>query len=80
MPSIKDVTSFIEGKLYELISVGTGASRRWYANFDGTHGSGVACLIFEEDQGSLKDKLNAQTRYRGLFRVLDTVLLQHVGQ
>lgn len=81
LSAAKDASAFIAGKLYELISVGTGTSRRWYANFDGSHGSGVACLICEgEVQGSLKDKINAQTRYRALFRVLDTVLLQHVGQ
>ena len=72
-----DASTFIPGSLYELIQVGT----RWYANFDTSHGSGLACLICEgEVQGSLKDKINAQTRYRALFRVLDSVLLQHVGQ
>ncbi len=77
LSAVKDASAFIPGKLYELIQVGT----RWYANFDGAHGSGLACLIAEgEVQGSLKDKINAQTRYRALFRVLDSVLLQHVGQ
>jgi len=81
LSTAKDASAFIPGKLYELISVGSGDSLRWYANFDGTHGSGTACLICEgEVQGSLRDKLDGSTRYRALFRLLDSVLLQHVGQ
>lgn len=72
-----DASLFIPGKLYELIQVGTG----WYAEFSAGHAAGLACLICEGIvQGSLKDKLDGTTRYRGLFRVKDTVLIQHLGQ
>lgn len=77
----KDAADDIPGNLYELLSIGTGASRRWYAEFSPGHSGGTALLICEgEVQGSLKDKINGTTRYRALFRVLDSVLLQHVGQ
>lgn len=73
----KDASAFIPGKLYELTKVGA----RWYAEFSPAYAAGLSCLICEgEVQGSLKDKLTDTTRYRALFRVLDTVLLQHVGQ
>ena len=77
----KDASAYIPGKLYELLSIGTGASRRWYAEFSPGHSGGSAFLICEgEVQGSLKDKINGTTRYRALFRLLDSCLLQHVGQ
>lgn len=73
----KDASAFIPGKLYELTKVGT----RWYAEFSPVYAAGLSCLICEGIvQGSLRDKLEGNTRYRALFRVLDTVLLQHVGQ
>jgi len=80
-PGAADASSFIPGKLYELLMTGSGATRRWYAELSASHSGGYACLICEGIvQGSLKDKLEGNTRYRGLFRVLDSVLLQHVGQ
>lgn len=73
----KDASAFIPGKLYELTKVSTG----WYAEFSPVYAGGLSCLICEGIvQGSLRDKLEGNTRYRALFRVLDTVLLQHVGQ
>jgi hypothetical protein len=77
----EDASNYIPGKLYELLSIGTGSSRRWYAEYSAAHVAGTAMLICEGIvQGSLKDKLTDTTRYRGLFRFLDSVLLQHVGQ
>lgn len=80
LSAAKDASAFVAGNVYELISVGSGSSRRWYANYDTAHGTGLACLICEgEVQGSLKDLINAQTRYRALFRFIDSFLALHVG-
>ena len=73
----KDASAFIPGKLYELTKVST----RWYAEFSPVYAAGLSCLICEGIvQGSLRDKLEGNTRYRALFRVLESVLIQHVGQ
>lgn len=73
----KDASSYIPGKLYELTKVST----RWYAEFSPVYAAGLSCLICEGIvQGSLRDYLEGTTRYRALFRVLESVLLQHVGQ
>lgn len=73
----KDASAFIPGKLYELTKVST----RWYAEFSPVYAAGLSCLICEGIvQGSLRDYLEGTTRYRALFRVLESVLLQHVGQ
>jgi len=73
----KDASAFIPGKTYELTKVGT----RWYAEYAPVYAAGLACLICEGIvQGSLRDKLAGDTRYRALFRVKESVLLQHVGQ
>ena len=73
----KDASAYIPGKLYELTKVST----RWYAEFSPVYAAGLSCLICEGIvQGSLRDYLEGTTRYRALFRVLESVLLQHVGQ
>ena len=80
-PGAKDASAFIPGKLYELLMTGTGATTRWYAEFSAAHSGGSAILICEGIvQDTLKKKLDGTTRTRALFRILDSVLLQHVGQ
>jgi len=73
----KDASAFIPGKLYELTKV----SARWYAEYSPVYAAGLSCLICEGIvAGSLRAKLAGDTRYRAQFRVLESVLLQHVGQ
>lgn len=77
----KDASAYIPGKKYELIGIGTGDARRWYAEFSASYASGLACLICEGIvQDTLRKKLEGTTRVRALFRIIDSVLLQHVGQ
>ena len=76
-PGLADASSFIAGEVYELLH----SSSRWYAELSAAHTGGQAVLICEGIvQGSLKSKLTDTTRYRGLFRLIDSRLLQHVGQ
>ncbi|MHC4372432.1 MAG: hypothetical protein ACYSW8_32925 [Planctomycetota bacterium] len=80
-PGAYDASQFVPGKLYELLMTGSGATKRWWAEFAGTHSGGLSCLICEGIvQDTLRKKLEGTTRTRALFRFLDSVLLQHVGQ
>jgi hypothetical protein len=80
-PGAADASLFIPGKLYELLNAGSGATSRWYAEYSADHSGGKACLICEGIvQDTLRKKLEGTTRTRALFRILDSYLLQHVGQ
>ena len=73
----KDASAFIPGKLYELTKVST----RWYAEFSPDYAAGLSCLICEGLVAkNLRSSYAGTTQYRAQFRVLDSVLLQHVGQ
>lgn len=76
--AILDVADFIEGNLYAFFV----AAGEWYADFDNTAADGAItnALIFIEPAGDLRDVLAGNTIYRGLFRVAEGVLLEHVGQ
>ena len=75
--AIVDASTFVPGTKYGLVVV----SGEWYADFDKSAGTGIAAaLIFLGPQGGLDDEINGNTVYRGLFRLVDTVLIEHVGQ
>ena len=73
---VTDASTFVPGTAYGLVEV----SGEWYADFDKSAVTGiVGVLIFIAPQGTLKEEINGDTVYRGLFRMAAATLLQHAG-
>ena len=45
-PGAYDASLFIPGKKYELLMTGSGATKRWYAEFAATHSGGNTVELF----------------------------------